>query len=345
MRQAQEKVLRRGKFNALILSILLFVVLDLGVLLLNLYYSARIDQDAATINIAGRQRMLSQKITKSLFQVGHALDSQTSAQNFVTELTSTIELFDTTLQAFNDPAGRLVPGTDGRPVRIQQVDSFEAFETLTRAQGIWEAYRQRLVQFTQSFSQKPESSRQALVQALAQANQDNLPLLKLMNDLTNQLERSANDRVFKLRLIQALAVLVALLNFVFILLHYNKQLRVRDDAIQGYDAELAHISQLPSMKGPDQTLDQAPMAVLLNSKESARRRVSITKALIEELNSKDLVDSLMVWECEFAEREQFSMLEFINRLAARGHWGDLKRKQMHLKLIHALTVDFHHSLV
>ena len=55
-----------GKYREIIWAVALFLVLDLSVLVLNFYISYQISEDALSINLAGRQRMLSQRITKSL---------------------------------------------------------------------------------------------------------------------------------------------------------------------------------------------------------------------------------------------------------------------------------------
>jgi len=58
-----------GKYREIIFAIALFLVFDLGVLVLNFYTSYQIADDATAINMAGRQRMLSQRITKTLLSV------------------------------------------------------------------------------------------------------------------------------------------------------------------------------------------------------------------------------------------------------------------------------------
>ena len=54
-----------GKYRGIIISVALFLLLDASVLLLNFYISFEIADDAESVNIAGRQRMLSQRTMKS----------------------------------------------------------------------------------------------------------------------------------------------------------------------------------------------------------------------------------------------------------------------------------------
>ena len=55
-----------GKYRDLLLAILLFIVLDLGILFFNFFASIQLERDASRINTAGELRMLTQQITKSL---------------------------------------------------------------------------------------------------------------------------------------------------------------------------------------------------------------------------------------------------------------------------------------
>jgi nitrate/nitrite-specific signal transduction histidine kinase len=55
-----------GSPRRLVTAIVLFVVLDLAVLVINLWIAEQVAQDAVAINLAGRQRMLSQQTTKAL---------------------------------------------------------------------------------------------------------------------------------------------------------------------------------------------------------------------------------------------------------------------------------------
>ena len=61
-----------GSPRRLVSAIVLFVVLDLSVLLINLWLAEQLAQDAVAINLAGRQRMLSQQTTKALLLATNA---------------------------------------------------------------------------------------------------------------------------------------------------------------------------------------------------------------------------------------------------------------------------------
>ena len=54
---------RFGKYRFLVVSIALFLIFDLGVLGLNFYTSGKIAEQTERINLAGRQRTLTQQLS------------------------------------------------------------------------------------------------------------------------------------------------------------------------------------------------------------------------------------------------------------------------------------------
>ena len=81
------------KKTTIILFSIITVLLSLT-LFLFLYLVAEVENDGTIINIAGRQRMLSQKVTKLCMQIAYNPDSITN-QNKVKELETTLILFET----------------------------------------------------------------------------------------------------------------------------------------------------------------------------------------------------------------------------------------------------------
>ena len=57
-----------GKYREIVLAVAFFLVFDLAVLVLNFYISFQLSADAVSINLSGRQRMLSQRMTKVLLK-------------------------------------------------------------------------------------------------------------------------------------------------------------------------------------------------------------------------------------------------------------------------------------
>src|SRR5690349_7876336 len=61
-----------GKYREIIIAVAFFLLFDIGVLVLNFYTSFKIDQDTVAINLAGRQRYVSQRIARTLLELDAA---------------------------------------------------------------------------------------------------------------------------------------------------------------------------------------------------------------------------------------------------------------------------------
>lgn len=217
-----------GRYRTIIIAIACFLLFDLGVLILNFYTSFQIKEDALGINLAGRQRMLSQRTIKALLIVSG--EPQTSSQRNLAELKEATAMFDTTLQAFQ--SGGIVTGGDGQATYLKAVQDPQTLSVLQKASEIWAPYY-RLLQPVLENTATPEQEQQVMTYAL----EHNTQLLHLMNELTTALELQAENRASFLRMVQTVGIILALLNFAFILYKFIHQLRKSDDAIEIVNAE------------------------------------------------------------------------------------------------------------
>jgi hypothetical protein len=181
-----------GRYRTIIIAIACFLLFDLGVLILNFYTSFQIKEDALGINLAGRQRMLSQRTIKALLIVSG--EPQTSSQRNLVELKEATSMFDTTLQAFQ--SGGIVTGGDGQATYLKAVQDPQTLSVLQKASEIWAPYY-RLLQPVLENTATPEQEQQVMTYAL----EHNTQLLHLMNELTTALELQAENRASFLRMV------------------------------------------------------------------------------------------------------------------------------------------------
>jgi two-component system chemotaxis sensor kinase CheA len=219
-----------GKYREIIIAVAFFLLFDLGVLVLNFYTSFQISQDAVGINLSGRQRMLSQRTAKAIFSVEAAQARSGDYGSDLAELRKAVELFDTTLRSFQ--SGGTVPGGDGKPVNLNAVQGASGQAILAKAQDIWTPYLQLLKPVI--YGQPTEAD---IFAAGNYARANNLALLGLMNDLTTALEVVAGERANNLRMVQTGGIVLALLNFAFILFKFLGRLRKSDEAIEAANEE------------------------------------------------------------------------------------------------------------
>jgi two-component system, chemotaxis family, sensor kinase CheA len=214
-----------GKYREVVIAVALFLIFDLGVLVLNFYISFQISEDATAINLAGRQRMLSQRTTKAIYAVEDQIAQTGRAGDDGKELGTAIQLFDKTLKAFRD--GDTVTGGDGKPVELQAVTSLKAQEAISQTQALWLP----LIEKANALL-LPNPTPEQVRDAVAYARANNVALLGRMNDMTTALEQDAADRASRLRLVQTVGIVLALLNFVFILFKFIRSLRRADETAE-----------------------------------------------------------------------------------------------------------------
>lgn len=224
-----------GKYQEIILAVAFFLVFDLAVLVLNFYISFQISQDALSINMAGRQRMLSQRMTKALLTAQSDARQALPNAEALEELKKTSGLFDATLLAFGK--GGQVMGGDDKQVQITPVTTPDAHEILDKAAVLWQPYKALLQPLTPGSTYTTEQ----LDAAVTYARQNNLALLKLMNGLTTHLEKTANAKADWLRKVQTGGIVLAMLNFAFILFKFLRRLNENDRKIEAAQRETAEI--------------------------------------------------------------------------------------------------------
>lgn len=224
-----------GKYRVIVIAVALFLVFDLGVLILNFFTSYQIGQDAISINMAGRQRMLSQRMTKALLAMendtlqGHDIAASKA------ELQKTVALFNSTLNGFK--TGGSVMGSNEQPVKLNAITSAEGIKTLSAADTIWMPYFQTI----QALLSQPSFTLPELTAAVSFARANNIKLLGLMNNLTNNLEQVAAAKAQRLRLVQTIGIGLALFNFGFILFKFIRSLRRSDELIEQAQQETREI--------------------------------------------------------------------------------------------------------
>lgn len=229
-----------GKYRNIIISIALFLILDASVLSLNFYTSFQISKDAIGINLAGRQRMLSQRTTKALLQLqGYQQqgDESKTAES-LSELKLVRKLFDATLTGFTH--GGQTTGADGQPVQLEPVEDDDSITAVQKANELWAPYLKRLNAVLDT-EKDGKVDAIALRETIDYAVANNLTLLKYMNDLTVALEHVADGKAKFLRLVQTTGIVLALLNFFLIMFHFLRQLRESDTRIEAAQRETGNI--------------------------------------------------------------------------------------------------------
>jgi len=212
-----------GKYRFLVLSIGLFLVFDLGVLVLNFYTSGKIAQQTELINLAGRQRTLSQQMSKATLYIKAQKLQQWVYQSGLEELRIHYTVFSETLKAFEN-GGQVPSTTTNKLISIDAAYGNESKAILAESRELWTKFEnviKPLMVDTLITDQEIKPASEFIA-----ANNINLfnQMDRLVDNFTRQAERQTNF----LRMIQVGGIVLATINFFFILFHFLKQLRRRD---------------------------------------------------------------------------------------------------------------------
>lgn len=238
-------------YRMLLLSAMLFVLLDGAAIALNEALSVQLDRSALAINLAGRQRMLSQRIGKTILELSLSTpqvqreaqvqrEEKVQREFFINEtraeLAQSVARFDETLRAFI--AGGNAPGADDKPVWLDALALPQTDSLLRASRSLWTPYRDRIL--TALSRPLSDSAGAALFSETEQTMRTATPaLLELMNRLTLTLEAESHRQSALLRTVQTAALVLSLLNFGFVFIYALRHLRRRgqDDAHRLADLE------------------------------------------------------------------------------------------------------------
>jgi diguanylate cyclase (GGDEF)-like protein len=196
----------------LALAVATFVLLDLGTLAFSYSISRQVEKDAVAINLAGRQRMLSQRITKAALLATNPSRSEIQRTESAAEVTQAYLTFRRTLSAFAE--GGETVGGDGRLVHLDGVQGKSAL-LVGKVRGLLDSWPSAPTEYAD------------LERFSYFMGERNGEILDAMNQLTTALEHESVAAVSRLRIAQTLAFTLSLGNFAFILVGMH---RARRDA-------------------------------------------------------------------------------------------------------------------
>lgn len=207
------------RYRDLLLAILLFILLDLGILLFNYEASRQLERDAARINSAGELRMLTQQMTKALLTLRAEQAADMPIQTSMAQLTQATEGFGRSLATLRASV------TADAGLRIFGVDESALLHPLGRMEKEWGPLRQA-VEPVVAAAGNPDRGDVEI--AVTKAVTRNLRLAGLGDELAAAVQEAAGAKTLRMRQIQLAAILLALLNFVYIVFKFVRRLNASD---------------------------------------------------------------------------------------------------------------------
>ncbi|MCH2189388.1 MAG: type IV pili methyl-accepting chemotaxis transducer N-terminal domain-containing protein [Gammaproteobacteria bacterium] len=216
-----------GKYRFLVVSIALFLIFDLGVLILNFYTSGKLAQQAELINLAGQQRTLTQQMSKSTLYIKAQKLRLWVYQSGLEELREHYTQFGNTLDVLKN-GGVIESAETGLPVKIEAVTSIEGRNILQQATVLWAEFDQVLAPLMVDVLITDEE----IEPASAFIASNNLKLYRLMDKLTEHFKVTTERQATFLRRAQVVGITLATINFFVILFHFLRQLSGLDRRVK-----------------------------------------------------------------------------------------------------------------
>ncbi len=169
------------------------------------------NNDAAVVNLAGRQRMLSQKMTKEALGVAKDAEDQEAYRK---ALSGTAGLFDKTLSALLD--GGETVGGGGDPVTLPPTTEEQIRAQLAEVQTIWSPFHEAVRAVASGDPGTPQFG-----EALALIEAKSIPLLKTMNKAVGMYEQVSRGKLATVKTLMLALLGAAVLAFagIFFFLH------------------------------------------------------------------------------------------------------------------------------
>jgi len=199
----------------LVCSIGLFFILDMSLLGLNFRITKSVSEDALVINLAGRQRMLSQRMSKAIFQINTDRLSSQKEKNLIDQFNESFTLFRKTLDAFY--YGGTTTDAENNKVSISRLERKEARDILFQTKQILD----NISPIAPQFKDNALNIHMIMMMSNVLAN-SNEELLRFMNRLTVMIENNSQQKIDYLRVIQLITFCFALLNFAAVIYLFRK---------------------------------------------------------------------------------------------------------------------------
>lgn len=214
-----------------------FLTLDFTLLFLNLNLTQKLENDAVIINLAGRQRMLSQRIAKSCLK--DCASSTPANRMRFDETIKSADLFNQTLTAFTK--GGFVHTPDGETLYIDAISDEESQFYIAETFKLWSEVYSTLKRWeTEEYKNIHERGVRIIN---AYATNTNEQVLVLMNKLTVRSEELSVNNASTLRKAQVVIFVLVLMNFIAILYRFRQAGRDQNIFVHQLETLIQHLPQ------------------------------------------------------------------------------------------------------
>jgi two-component system, chemotaxis family, sensor kinase CheA len=209
------------KYKKIILSISIFILLDLILFGLNYYSSNQFEINTKIINQTSELRMLSQQLTKSLLTLQNENKIGAPTQSSLSELHESSEHFDENIRFLTAQwvdAKVKSNSEDTAPLAAMQVQKINKE---------WRQWKEGLSPLLKETSPASE----AIDFAVTKLNTKNVYMLALCDDLIQDIDLKASQQNSRTKLYSLIILMLAILIFLYIIYIFSKELSRSDNEI------------------------------------------------------------------------------------------------------------------
>ena len=304
---------KRNRYLGIILALAALVLFEFAILAANFYLSQGIDQNAEGINIAGRQRMLSQRTSKALYDAKINFNNSAKFQSSIKELKSSTELFDQTIHAF--VYGGPITTASGESSEISAISDENVLLIAQNGLNLWLPHKEKI---ETALAANPNNQEALLEQAVQSADLYNLDLLKLMNDLTVGLEVEANARSSLLKQIQTIGFVGLSLMFFGIIFFFIRRLIQNDVQLQAARNETEQILETVDeglfLVSPDLTISEQQSTKMKDIFNKKAAKMPLIEFLSDFVSEKDKITTKEYFDLLFDARKPEKLIGDLNPL-------------------------------
>ena len=213
----------------LILPMVVFFAFILAIYISTLIITNMQKADGVVINLAGRQRMLTQKMTKEALAIanGHL--------DYIKTIRNTIRTFDVTLRALRDggkaPLDINDPDNPDKQTVLPSAGYKDVYDQLTKVMNMWQEFKKNV--------ERVVESKGADTKAMKYIVENNVPLLSEMNKAVFMFQHHADKKVALMKNIQLIFLIIGAVLIVAVIFYYEKSIMKPIVAILGSIEKLA----------------------------------------------------------------------------------------------------------
>ncbi len=257
----------------LILFTLLFISLLVGIFIFTLYFANIAKGDAVVINLAGRERMLSQKLVKEIFMYDKNLIKKE-------DVALTAKVFETTLNALTSGGDAPIDLKMTKFTHLEEERDPLVKDKLIQLQRSWKEFNTNIINYLDN--KENESALQFIIK-------NNLNILTEMNNIVSMMEKNSTKSSLYLDYIIAFAISIGFL-IGFFLFQTARKIDLKIKNIISINHRLSSGDLSSQIESPKRLIDEIDTLTSFTKKmsDSFNRLIADTKTNVFNVGISDI---------------------------------------------------------